>query len=144
MPCSERTKARSTISDNTQGMGFAEFMQGVVRADVAHRQQQRATSTGRADTKPTRSIRRADSCEAVEAEPPIFAIRLRPLSAARALWANAAGASSRLAMDAQGRRVEFVTEPKTGLKLPGKEDASAASPELYSFSLKTILVTDKK
>jgi hypothetical protein len=119
-------------------MGFAEFMQGV-RADVAHRHQQRATSTGRADTKPTRSIRRADSCEptAVEAEPPIFAIRLRPLSAARALWANAAGASSRLAMDAQGRRVEFVTEPKTGLKLPGKEDAiPAASPELYSFSLK--------
>ena len=57
--------------------------------------------------------RRAD----VDDAGPLFAIRVRPIREARARWANVAG--SRLGYDCAGNRVEFVTEPKTGLKLPG-------------------------
>ena len=57
--------------------------------------------------------RRAD----VDDAGPLFAIRVRPIREARARWANVAG--SRLGYDGAGNRVEFVTEPKTGLKLPG-------------------------
>ena len=113
--------------------GFAELMQDV-RADAAHRHQQRraafmgATSGGGGGGGGVGGGNRGAGGEAaapasdVEYEPPV-AIRMRPLSHARKLWANAAGAatSSRLGMNADGKRVEFVTEPKTGLKLPGEE-----------------------
>ena len=92
-----------------------------VRADAIGRHGQRrvAFPTGRA-AQTRGSTGEAD----VEYDPPI-AIRMRPLSHARKLWANAAGSSSRLGMDAKGNRVEFVTEPKTGLKLPGKDPPRA-------------------
>ena len=71
--------------------GFKEHLQGV-RADVTR----------------WRNERRGDS---------LLEFRPRPVPTARKLWANAMG--GRLGIGSDGNRVELVTEPKTGLKLPG-------------------------
>ena len=58
----------------------------------------------------------------VRADEPFLTVRARPIYSARQLWASVSSASSaaRLGMDSDGKRLEFVTEPKTGLRLPGE------------------------
>ncbi|EEH56898.1 uncharacterized protein MICPUCDRAFT_57971 [Micromonas pusilla CCMP1545] len=88
--------------------GFGAFVRGV-RADVASRRDARRSATEDAAT--TTGAARA----------PFLSTRLKPISDARKLWASAT--QSRLGVETSfsggSDRVAFVTEPRTGLKLPG-------------------------
>lgn len=87
-----RASTAAVLVDSPAMSGFKEHIQGV-RADVARRRNER------------------------RGEPPVE-FRLRPVPTARRLWANAMG--GRLGIGSDGNRVALVTEPKTGLKLPGE------------------------
>lgn len=96
-----RASTAAVLVDSSAMSGFKEHIQGV-RADVARRRNER------------------------RGEPPLE-FRLRPVPTARRLWANAMG--GRLGIGSDGNRVALVTEPKTGLKLPG-ESRGASKPAI--------------
>mmetsp|Transcript_32274 Transcript_32274/g.79692 ORF Transcript_32274/g.79692 Transcript_32274/m.79692 type:complete len:294 (-) Transcript_32274:243-1124(-) len=106
-------------------MGLGEFFRGV-RADAIQRQQQQqqlfSPTSGGGLVRGIGSSRAQEGTtrDAEQQQGPAIAVRLRPLSAARNLWANVASASvTKLGMmDAVGKK--FVTEPKTGLQLPSE------------------------
>ena len=87
--------------------GFKEHLQGV-RADVSR----------------WRNERRGDS---------LLEFRLRPVPTARKLWANAMG--GRLGIGSDGNRVALVTEPKTGLKLPGTIQTHDPNPRYNPYTV---------
>jgi len=99
-------------------MGFGEFRQQLFSPPTGNglfRGRGRAGgAAGENDADRTREV-----------QGPAIAVRLRPLSAARNLWANvAASATAKLGTDAPAAHTSsseaFVTEPKTGLQLPGE------------------------
>lgn len=116
-------------------MGFSAFMQDV-RADLARRHEQRRAASALSAPAGTRWHGGADVDDANRSA--VVSIRLRPIAAARRLWANAAGSSSRLGMDASGKRVELVTEPKTGLKLPGASSPYPQFPSTHCIHASTL------